>query len=81
MINDLLADGEYLLEAKLENWQENTDHRTVKAKKKYKIYQEMKDKFRPYQNLKQDVAIMLYNNRDLASKTSEDSSGSQCGWT
>ncbi len=75
MINDLLADGEYLLEAKLENWQENADHRIVKAKKKYKIYQEMKDKFRPFQNLKQDVAIMLYNNRDIASKTSEESFG------
>ncbi len=75
MINDLLADGEYLLETKLENWQENADHRIVKAKKKYKVYQEMKEKFRPYQNLKQDVAIMLYNNRDIASKTSEERLG------
>ncbi len=73
VINDLLADGEYLLEAKLESWQENADQRSAKAEKKYKIYQEMKEKFRAYQNLKQDLTIMLYNNRDIVSKTSEES--------
>ena len=73
VINDLLADGEYLLEAKLESWQENADQRSAKAAKKYKIYQEMKEKFRAYQNLKQDLTIMLYNNRDIVSKTSEES--------
>ena len=73
VINDLLADGEYLLEAKLESWQENADQRSAKAEKKYKIYQELKEKFRAYQNLKQDLTIMLYNNRDIVSKTSEES--------
>ena len=32
--NALLADGEYLVEAKLESWQENVDQRSAKAEKK-----------------------------------------------
>jgi len=67
-IEDLFADAEYMLENKLETWQEEEDPKTERATKKFQIYLEVKEKAALYNKIKQELKMLLFNNRSLITK-------------
>ncbi len=64
-LEDLFADAEYMLENKLETWQEEEDPQTERATKKFQIYLEVKEKAAMYNKIKQELKLLLFNNRGL----------------
>jgi len=64
-LEDLFADAEYMLENKLEIWQEEEDPKSERATKKFKIYLEVKEKAALYNRIKQELKLLLFNNRSL----------------
>ncbi len=64
-IEDLFADAEDLLETKLESWQEEENPKSEKATRKYQIYLEVKEKAVLYNKIKQELKLLLFNNRNL----------------
>ena len=64
-IEDLFADAEYMLENKLETWQEEEDPKSERATKKFQIYLEVKEKEALYNKIKQELKLLLFNNRSL----------------
>ena len=68
-IEDLFADAEYMLENKLEIWQEEDDPKSERATKKFQIYLEVKEKEVLYNKIKEELKLLLFNNRSLITKT------------
>ena len=68
-IEDLFADAEYMLENKLETWQEEEDPKSERATKKFQIYLEVKEKAALYNKIKQELKLLLFNNRSLITET------------
>ena len=68
-IEDLFADAEYMLENKLETWQEEEDPKSERATKKFQIYLEVKEKAAMYNKIKQELKMLLFNNRSLITET------------
>ena len=68
-IEDLFADAEYMLENKLETWQEEEDPKSERATKKFQIYLEVKEKAALYNKIKQELKMLLFNNRSLITET------------
>ena len=68
-IEDLFADAEYMLENKLETWQEEEDPKSERATKKFQIYLEVKEKEALYNKIKQELKFLLFNNRSLITET------------
>jgi len=64
-VEDLFADAEDLLETKLESWQEEENPKSEKATRKYQIYLEVKEKAELYKKIKQEMKLLLFNNRNL----------------
>ncbi len=64
-IEDLFADAEYMLENKLETWQDEEDPKSDRATKKFQIYREVKEKEALYTRIKQELKLLLFNNRSL----------------
>ncbi len=64
-LEDLFADAEYMLEHKLESWQEEEDPKSERATKKFQIYLEVKEKAALYNRIKQELKLLLFNNRSL----------------
>jgi len=64
-VEDLFADAEYMLENKLETWQEEEDPKSERATKKFQIYLEVKEKAALYNKIKQELKLLLFNNRSL----------------
>ena len=64
-MEDLFADAEDLLETKLESWQEEENPKSEKASRKYQIYLEVKEKAELYKKIKQEMKLLLFNNRNL----------------
>ena len=64
-VEDLFADAEDLLETKLESWQEEENPKSEKASRKYQIYLEVKEKAELYKKIKQEMKLLLFNNRNL----------------
>ena len=64
-VEDLFADAEDLLETKLESWQEEENPKSEKATRKYQIYLEVKEKAELYKKIKQELKLLLFNNRNL----------------
>jgi len=54
-----------VLENKLETWQEEEDPKTERATKKFQIYLEVKEKETLYNKIKQELKLLLFNNRSL----------------
>ena len=70
-IEDLFADAEYMLENKLETWQEEEAPKTERATKKFQIYLEVKEKAAMYNKIKQELKMLLFNNRSLITETNQ----------
>ena len=68
-IEDLFADAEYMLDNKLETWQEEEDPKSERATKKFQIYLEVKEKAALYNKIKQELKLLLFNNRSLITET------------
>ncbi len=68
-LEDLFADAEYMLENKLETWQEEEDPKSERATKKFQIYLEVKEKAALYNKIKQELKLLLFNNRSLITET------------
>ena len=68
-IEDLFADAEYMLENKLETWQEEEDPKSERATKKFQIYLEVKEKAALYTKIKEELKLLLFNNRSLITET------------
>ena len=64
-LEDLFADAEYMLENKLETWQEEEDPKTERATKKFEIYLKVKETETLYNKIKQELKLLLFNNRSL----------------
>jgi hypothetical protein len=64
-IEDLFADAEYMLENKLETWQEEEDPKSERATKKFEIYLKVKETETLYNKIKQELKMLLFNNRNL----------------
>ena len=64
-LEDLFADAEYMLENKLETWQEEEDPKTERATKKFEIYLKVKETETLYNKIKQELKLLLFNNRGL----------------
>ncbi|MCH8981721.1 hypothetical protein IH922_06855 [candidate division KSB1 bacterium] len=60
-----LADAEYMLENKLETWQEEEDPKSERATKKFQIYLKVKETETLYNKIKQELKMLLFNNRSL----------------
>ncbi len=58
-----------MLENKLETWQEEEDPKSERATKKFQIYLEVKDKAAMYNRIKQELKLLLFNNRSLIPET------------
>lgn len=63
-INDLLDDGNYLLEYKIEEWLEKGNH-YPKTMKKFKNYMKNIENDEIIQMIKDEIQLLLYNNRNL----------------
>ena len=68
-LEDLFADAEYMLENKLETWQDEEDPKSERATKKFQIYLEVKEKAALYNRIKQELKLLLFNNRSLITET------------
>ena len=68
-LEDLFADAEYMLENKLETWQDEEDPKSERATKKFQIYLEVKEKAAMYNKIKQELKMLLFNNRSLITET------------
>jgi len=68
-LEDLFADAEYMLENKLETWQDEEDPKSERASKKFQIYLEVKEKAAIYNKIKQELKLLLFNNRSLITET------------
>ena len=74
-LEDLFADAEYtsfgrpcfstVLENKLETWQEEEDPKSERATKKFEIYLKVKETETLYNKIKQELKLLLFNNRSL----------------
>jgi len=64
-LEDLFADAEYMLENKLEIWQEEEDPKSERATKKFEIYLKVKETETLYNKIKQELKLLLFNNRSL----------------
>ena len=64
-LEDLFADAEYMLENKLETWQEEEDPKSERATKKFEIYLKVKETETLYNKIKQELKLLLFNNRSL----------------
>jgi len=64
-VEDLFADAEDILETKLESWQEEENPKSEKATRKFQIYLEVKEKAALYKKIKQELKLLLFNNRNL----------------
>ena len=64
-LEDLFADAEYMLENKLEIWQEEEDPKSERATKKFEIYLKVKETETLYNKIKQELKMLLFNNRSL----------------
>ena len=64
-LEDLFADAEYMLENKLETWQEEEDPQSERATKKFDIYLKVKETETLYNKIKQELKMLLFNNRSL----------------
>jgi len=64
-LEDLFADAEYMLENKLETWQEEEDPKSERATKKFEIYLKVKETETLYNKIKQELKMLLFNNRSL----------------
>ena len=53
---------------KLETWQEE-DPKSERATKKFQIYLEVKEKAAMYNKIKQELKMLLFNNRSLITET------------
>ena len=72
----MFADAEYMLENKLETWQEEEDPKSERAAKKFhrfaeplRGYLEVKEKALLYNKIKQELKLLLFNNRSLITET------------
>ena len=54
-----------MLENKIETWQEEEDPKSERAAKKFQIYLEVKEKAALYNKIKQELKLLLFNNRSL----------------
>jgi len=70
-IEDLFADAEYLLENKLETWQDEEDPKSERAAKKFEIYLKVKETATLYKKIKQELKLLLFNNRKLITETQD----------
>ena len=70
-IEDLFADAEYLLENKLETWQDEKDPKSKRAAKKFEIYLKVKETATLYKKIKQELKLLLFNNRKLITETQD----------
>jgi len=68
-LEDLFADAEYMLENKLETWQEDEDPKSERATKKFEIYLKVKETETLYNKIKQELKLLLFNNRSLITET------------
>ena len=68
-LEDLFADAEYMLENKLEIWQEEEDPKSERATKKFEIYLKVKETETLYNKIKQELKLLLFNNRSLITET------------
>ena len=68
-LEDLFADAEYMLENKLETWQEEEDPKSERATKKFEIYLKVKETETLYNKIKQELKLLLFNNRSLITET------------
>ena len=68
-LEELFADAEYMMENKLESWQEEEDPKSERATKKFQIYLEVKEKAALYNRIKQELKLLLFNNRSLITET------------
>ena len=68
-LEDLFADAEYMLENKLETWQEEEDPKSKRATKKFEIYLKVKETETLYNKIKQELKLLLFNNRILITET------------
>jgi len=66
----LFADAEDILETKLESWQEEENPKSERAARKYQIYLEVKEKAALYKKIKQELKLLLFNNRNLVTTSS-----------
>ena len=64
-LEDLFADAEYMLENKLETWQDEEDPKSDRATKKFEIYLKVKETETLYNKIKQELKFLLFNNRSL----------------
>ena len=68
-LEDLFADAEYMLENKLETWQEEENPKSDRATKKFEIYLKVKETETLYNKIKQELKMLLFNNRSLITET------------
>ena len=61
---------EDILETKLESWQEEENPKSEKATRKFQIYLEVKEKAALYKKIKQELKLLLFNNRNLVNAAS-----------
>ena len=70
-LEDLFADAEYMLENKLETWQDEEDPKSERATKKFEIYLKVKETETLYNKIKQELKMLLFNNRSLITETNQ----------